>query len=153
MICDVHAHYLPRSFSDFMSDRFWPPVGKPTRTSLACHPFSDLPEDISGRFDLMSAAGVEKQVLSPHWPPYLPNEAEGVQAIKLLNDGYADLAQVREIGRVPCGQQRVRDGAEMGHELFGLQQMTLRVLHADRGVDGTRQPEVGHVADDDVLGT
>ena len=44
MICDVHAHYLPRSFSDYMGDRFWPPVGKPTRTSLACHPFSDLPE-------------------------------------------------------------------------------------------------------------
>ena len=50
MICDVHAHYLPRTFSDFMGDRFWPPVGRPTRTGLACHPFSDLPEYISGRF-------------------------------------------------------------------------------------------------------
>ena len=93
MICDVHAHYLPRSFSDYMGDRFWPPVGKPTRTSLACHPFSDLPEDISGRFDLMDAAGVGRQVLSPHWPPYLPDEAQGVHAIKLLNDGYAELAR------------------------------------------------------------
>jgi len=92
MICDVHAHYLPRSFSDYMGDRFWPPVGKPTRTSLACHPFSDLPEDISGRFDLMSAAGVGRQVLSPHWPPYLPDESQGVHAIKLLNDSYAELA-------------------------------------------------------------
>src|SRR5579872_1110916 len=93
MICDVHAHYLPRSFSDFMGDRYWPRVGQASRTGLACHPFSDLPEDISGRFDLMDAAGVGKQVLSPHWPPYLPDEAEGVHAIKLLNDGYAELAR------------------------------------------------------------
>ncbi|HWD57032.1 MAG TPA: amidohydrolase family protein [Stellaceae bacterium] len=92
MICDVHAHYLPRRFSDYMGERYWPPVGKPTRTGLACHPFSDLPEDISGRFDLMDAAGVGRQVLSPHWPPYLPDEAQGVHAIKLLNDGYAELA-------------------------------------------------------------
>ena len=92
MICDVHAHYLPRSFGDYMGDRYWPPVGQATRTGLACHPFSDLPEDISGRFDLMAAAGVGRQVLSPHWPPYLPDEAEGVHAIRLLNDGYADLA-------------------------------------------------------------
>ncbi len=92
MICDVHAHYLPRSFSDYMGERYWPRVGQATRTGLACHPFSDLPEDINGRFDLMSAAGVGRQVLSPHWPPYLPDEAEGVHAIKLLNDGYADLA-------------------------------------------------------------
>ena len=92
MICDVHAHYLPRSFSDYMGERYWPPVGKPTRTGLACHPFSDLPEDISGRFALMDAAGVGRQVLSPHWPPYLPDEAQGVHAIKLLNDGYADMA-------------------------------------------------------------
>ena len=40
----------------------------------------------------MDAAGVEKQVLSPHRPPYLPDEAEGVQAMHLLNDGYAELA-------------------------------------------------------------
>ena len=70
MICDVHAHYLPRSFSDFMGERYFPRVGQATRTGLACHPFSDLPEDISGRFALMDEAGVGKQVLSPHWPPY-----------------------------------------------------------------------------------
>jgi len=88
MICDVHAHYLPRRFSDAIGDRHWP-RGK---GGLSCHPFSDMPEDISGRFDLMDAAGVEKQVLSPDWPPYLPDEAQGVQAIRLLNDSYAELA-------------------------------------------------------------
>ncbi len=63
MICDVHAHYIPQKFSDFMG----------------------------GRLELMDEAGVEKQILSPHRPPYLPDEAEGVKAVQLLNDGYAEL--------------------------------------------------------------
>ena len=29
MICDVHAHYIPKAFSDFMGDRFSPRVGVP----------------------------------------------------------------------------------------------------------------------------
>ena len=41
---------------------------------------------------LMDEAGVEKQVLSPNHPPYLPDEAECVKAVQMLNDGYADLA-------------------------------------------------------------
>jgi predicted TIM-barrel fold metal-dependent hydrolase len=40
----------------------------------------------------MDEAGVEKQVLSPNHPPYLPDEAECVKAVQMLNDGYADLA-------------------------------------------------------------
>ena len=47
----------------------------------------------------MDAAGVATQILSPHHPPYLPDEAECVQALHLLNDGYADLAQ-RYPGRI-----------------------------------------------------
>jgi 6-methylsalicylate decarboxylase len=37
-------------------------------------------------------AGVERQILSTHRQPYLPDEAEGIAAIHLLNDGYAELA-------------------------------------------------------------
>lgn len=92
MICDVHAHYIPLAFSRFMRDRFPPRVGEPTKTGIAKHPVSDSPEDIQGRLDLMDAAGVERQILSPHRQPYLPDEAEGVAAIHLLNDGYAELA-------------------------------------------------------------
>jgi predicted TIM-barrel fold metal-dependent hydrolase len=64
----------------------------PVKTGIARHPVSDSAEDVSGRLELMDAAGVEKQVLSPHWPPYLPDEAECVRAVRMLNDGYAELA-------------------------------------------------------------
>ncbi|HUB13700.1 MAG TPA: amidohydrolase family protein [Acetobacteraceae bacterium] len=92
MICDVHAHYIPLAFSRFMHERFPPRVGEPVKTGIAKHPVSDSPEDIRGRLELMDAAGVERQILSPHRQPYLPDEAEGVAAIHLLNDGYAELA-------------------------------------------------------------
>ena len=59
---------------------------------MARHPFSDSPEDIEGRFRLMEEAGVGRQVLSPNHPPYLPDEAECVTAVKMLNDAYAEFA-------------------------------------------------------------
>jgi predicted TIM-barrel fold metal-dependent hydrolase len=75
-----------------MGDRFASPVHLPVKRGMARHPFSDSPEDIEGRFRLMDEAGVEKQVLSPNHPPYLPDEGECVKAVQMLNDGYADLA-------------------------------------------------------------
>ena len=92
MICDVQAHYIPKKYSDFMGDRFPPRVGVPVKTGIACYPVSDSPEDIRGRLELMDRAGVEKQILSPHHPPYLPDEAECVKGVRMLNDAYADLA-------------------------------------------------------------
>jgi hypothetical protein len=58
MICDFHAHYTPKNFSDFMGDRFPTRVGVPLKRGMARHPFSDSPEDIEGRFMLMDEAGV-----------------------------------------------------------------------------------------------
>jgi predicted TIM-barrel fold metal-dependent hydrolase len=92
MICDVHAHYTPKNFSAFMGDRFASPVHLPVKRGMALHPFSDSPEDIEGRFRLMDEAGVGRQVLSPNHPPYLPDEAECVTAVKMLNDAYAEFA-------------------------------------------------------------
>jgi predicted TIM-barrel fold metal-dependent hydrolase len=40
----------------------------------------------------MEDAGVGRQVLSPNHPPYLPDEAECVTAVKMLNDAYAEFA-------------------------------------------------------------
>jgi 6-methylsalicylate decarboxylase len=68
-------------------------------TGIASHPVSVSQADIQGRLELMDAAGVAMQILSPHRPPYLPDEAECVRALYLLNDGYADLAQ-RYPGRI-----------------------------------------------------
>lgn len=93
MIVDVHAHYIPKNLGAFIGDWFLPRVVVPVGTGIACHPLSDSLNDISGRFELMEAAGVEKQVLSPHWPPHLPDERECVRAAQMLNDGYADLAR------------------------------------------------------------
>jgi hypothetical protein len=62
VICDVNAHYTPKSFSDFMGDRFSPRVGVPATTGIARHPVSDSPADIQGRLELMDAAGVATQI-------------------------------------------------------------------------------------------
>ena len=92
MIVDVHAHYIPKNYSELMGDRFPPRVGVPEKKGIARHPVSDSATDITGRLELMDAAGVEKQVLSPHRAPYLADRAECVKAVSMLNDGYADLA-------------------------------------------------------------
>src|ERR1700746_1300204 len=92
MICDVHAHYTPRTFSEFMGDRFASPVHLPVKRGMARHPFSDSPEDIEGRFKLMDEAGVEKQGFSATHPPDLPDEGGREKARRMLNAGYPDLA-------------------------------------------------------------
>jgi len=51
MIVDVHAHYIPKNFSDLMGDRFLPRVGVPVKSGIARHAVSDSPEDISGRLE------------------------------------------------------------------------------------------------------
>jgi hypothetical protein len=35
MIVDVHAHYTPRNFSEFMGDRFASPVHLPVKRGMA----------------------------------------------------------------------------------------------------------------------
>jgi 6-methylsalicylate decarboxylase len=92
VICDVHSRYIPKRFSDFMGDRFTSTIGAPKPTGIARHPVPDSATDIRGLLELMDAAGVEKQILSPHRQPYLPDEAECVKALHLLNDGSAELA-------------------------------------------------------------
>lgn len=93
MICDVHAHYIPKNFSDFMGDRFPPALAQPQKSGIARHPVSDSAGDVALRLEWMDAAGVEKQILSPHRPPYLAAQEECVKAVRMLNDAYADLAR------------------------------------------------------------
>src|SRR3984893_7246738 len=93
MICDVHAHYTPKNFSEFMGDRFASPTHLAVKRGLARHPISDTQEDIEARFRLMEDAGVGRQVLSSDHPPYLPGETECVTAVKMRNDAYAEFAR------------------------------------------------------------
>jgi len=61
MICDVHAHYIPKNSSDYgrsVSDARWRTV----KRGIARYPVSDSPEDIQGFLDAMDSDGVEKQV-------------------------------------------------------------------------------------------
>jgi hypothetical protein len=60
MIVDVHAHYIPKNYSELMGDRFPPRVGAPGKKGIARHPVSDSPTDITGRLELMEAAGVDR---------------------------------------------------------------------------------------------
>ena len=82
MICDVHAHYMPKAFSEFMGDRFARP--RICRSSAAWRGIRSRIRRRTSRAgsELMDDAGVEKQVLSPNHPPYLPDEAECVQAVQ-----------------------------------------------------------------------
>ena len=38
MICDVHAHYIPKQYSEFMGERFPPVVGRANPVGIARHP-------------------------------------------------------------------------------------------------------------------
>jgi hypothetical protein len=88
MICDVHAHYIPQAFGDFMGDRWGPRVGAGVpKLGIAKHPVSDAKPDISSRLEWMDGAGVGRQVLLLHRPPYLPGEAGGGKAVHRLTGG------------------------------------------------------------------
>jgi hypothetical protein len=82
MICDVHAHYTPKNFSEFMGDRFASPTHLAVKRGLARHPFSDTQEDIEARFRLMEDAGVGRQVLSI-FPRITPVDQNNVPAAPL----------------------------------------------------------------------
>ena len=51
MICDVHAHYISKNFSDLMGDGFPSRVGVRVKAGIAKHPVSDSAGDIVGRLE------------------------------------------------------------------------------------------------------
>ena len=84
MITDIHAHYLPPEYvqrlAGISSD---PPRGTPPRSG-------ELTE-VEKRLEMMSEAGVIRQVLSPMQGPYMENETNAAEAARVLNDCYAEL--------------------------------------------------------------
>ena len=93
MIIDVHAHYFPKAYTDLLlriGGRSLPEAARP-RTARPMR--EDDPAGILARLQQMEEAEVQMQVLSPAAsPPYAEKEADAVEAARLINDGYAELA-------------------------------------------------------------
>jgi len=93
MIVDVHAHYFPQAYTDFLLRIGGRSLPEAARSLTARSMRWDDPAGILARLQQMDEAGVQMQVLSPAAsPPYAEKEADAVEAARLINDGYADLA-------------------------------------------------------------
>ena len=94
MIVDIHAHYFPQEYNELLmriGGRSLPEAARP-RTARPMR--TDDSAGILTRLQQMDDAGVQMQVLSPAAsPPYAEKEADAVEAARLINDSYADLAR------------------------------------------------------------
>jgi len=80
MLIDVHAHQFPPRYVELM--------GRHGRQLLAVLDRNTLDQ----RLQQMDEAQVDMQVLSPsNLMPYLENETDAREAVRILNDGYAEL--------------------------------------------------------------
>ncbi|HLH26187.1 MAG TPA: amidohydrolase family protein [Chloroflexota bacterium] len=96
MYVDVHAHYTPIEYLDYLAEHGSPESGRGARVA----PGAGL--SIEGRLGLMDQVGIRLQVLSVgSSTPYLADQAHAVAAARLANDRYADL----------CGQYPTRFAA------------------------------------------
>ena len=93
MIVDVHAHYFPKAYNALLLRIGGRSLPEAARPATARPMRDDEPSGIPARLQQMDEAGVQLQVLSPAAsPPYAEKEAEAVEAARLLNDCYAELA-------------------------------------------------------------
>ena len=93
MIVDVHAHYFPKAYNDALLRIGGRSLPEAARALTARTLRSDDPGAIATRLAQMDDAGVQLQVLSPAAsPPYAQKEGDAVEAARLINDSYAELA-------------------------------------------------------------
>jgi predicted TIM-barrel fold metal-dependent hydrolase len=94
MIVDIHAHYFPKSYNDILMRIGGRSLPEAARALTARPMREDSGSGIPTRLEQMDDAGVQLQVLSPAAsPPYAEKEADAVEAARLINDSYAELAQ------------------------------------------------------------
>jgi predicted TIM-barrel fold metal-dependent hydrolase len=88
MIVDVHAHYHPARYHEALGRM--PGWSGRAFGGLA----SDAEDQVRSRVEMMDAAGVGVQVLSPAagWAPYSADRAAGTEAARVANELTAELA-------------------------------------------------------------
>jgi 6-methylsalicylate decarboxylase len=94
MIVDIHAHYFPKAYNDTLLRIGGRSLPEAARATTKRPMRNDDHAQIVKRLEQMDDAGVQMQVLSPAAsPPYAEKEADAVDAARLINDAYAELAQ------------------------------------------------------------
>src|SRR2546427_3329038 len=94
MIVDIHAHYFPKGYNDRPLRRGGRSVPGAARPTTARPMRNDDASGLATRLEQMAEAEVQLQVLSPAGsPPYAEKEADAVEAARLINDSYAELAK------------------------------------------------------------
>lgn len=104
MIIDVHHHYYPRAYVDFLSKRTEAPriFQKDGKTFVSAHPagtkvampFSDKFFDVEKQFKAAAEMGIEKFVISPGnpWTDFFDAKT-AVELTKKMNDETAELVR------------------------------------------------------------
>jgi aminocarboxymuconate-semialdehyde decarboxylase len=88
MRIDVHAHYFPTEYLDFIASRGDPALGRGARTAPGAH------YTIEERLGLLDEVGIDLQVLSVgSSTPYLADQGDAVAGARLANDAYVDLCR------------------------------------------------------------
>jgi aminocarboxymuconate-semialdehyde decarboxylase len=90
MICDVHAHCMPKAVEEIFDDLEHVGLVRP-KYGWPGPPFSDSDADADARLALMDGAGVQVQVLSLALP-MVGDEAVTVNLVQRANDAMAHMA-------------------------------------------------------------